>query len=142
MSGKCAGSGCKNNEIREKHGLPYTVAAQESCVVVCIASGQKIFISNLSSFNTEIMRTVEGFRLRKMGSEYIIVGEGLGQVVFNKFIALIHSASYLWQRIEGKDFTPDMLASLLVERYGIEFSMALNDAEDIIRDWLQVKIIE
>ena len=64
------------------------------------------------------MRTVEGFRLRKMGSEYIIVGEGLGQVDFNK------------------------LASLLVERYGIEFSMALNDAEDIIRDWLQMKIIE
>lgn len=88
------------------------------------------------------MRTVEGFRLRKMGSEYIIVGEGLGQVDFNKLIALNHSAAYLWQRIEGKDFTPDMLASLLVERYGIEFSMALNDAEDIIQDWLQVKIIE
>ena len=49
------------------------------------------------------MRTVEGFRLRKMGSEYIIVGEGLGQVDFNKLIALNHSAAYLWQRIEGKD---------------------------------------
>ena len=78
------------------------------------------------------MRTVEGFRLRKMGSEYIIVGEGLGQVDFNKLIALNHSAAYLCQR----------MASVVVERYGIEFSMALNDAEDIIRDWLQMKIIE
>lgn len=88
------------------------------------------------------MRIIEGFRLRKMGSEYLVVGEGTGQVDFNKLISLNHSAAYLWHRVEGKDFTPEVLASLLAERYGIDSSVALKDAEDIVRDWLDAKIIE
>lgn len=88
------------------------------------------------------MRIIEGFKLRRMGSEYIIVGEGLGQVDFNKLISLNQSAAYLWQEIEGKRFTAGTLASLLVERYGIDMATALNDANDIIKDWLEAKIVE
>lgn len=88
------------------------------------------------------MRIIEGFKLRRMGSEYIIVGEGLGQVNFNKLISLNHSAAYLWQEIEGKSFTSHTLATLLVERYGIDEATALNDAKDIIKDWLEAKIVE
>lgn len=88
------------------------------------------------------MRIIEGFKLRSMGSEYIIVGEGLGQVDFNKLISLNQSAAYLWQEIEEKEFTAETLASLLVEHYGIDAATALNDSNDIIKDWLEVKIIE
>lgn len=88
------------------------------------------------------MKIVEGFKLRRMGSEYMVVGEGLGQVDFNKLISLNRSAAYLWRQIEGRPFTSEMLASLLVEHYGIDSSTALNDADDIIRDWLEAGIIE
>lgn len=88
------------------------------------------------------MRIIEGFKLRRMGNEYIIVGEGLGQVDFNKLILFNRSAAYLWQEIEGKNFTPQTLASLLVERYGIDAVTALNDANDIVKDWLEAKIVE
>lgn len=88
------------------------------------------------------MKTIEGFKLRRMGSEYIVVGEGLGQIDFNRLISLNHSAAYLWDQIKGMDFTTESLASLLVERYGIDLPTALNDAKDIVTDWLEAEIIE
>lgn len=77
-----------------------------------------------------------------MGSEYIVVGEGLGQIDFNRLIFLNYSAAYLWDQIKGMDFTTESLASLLVERYGIDLPTALNDAKDIVTDWLEAEIIE
>lgn len=88
------------------------------------------------------MRIIKGFKLRKMGSEYMVVGEGLGQVNFNKLISLNLSAAYLWQQIEEKEFTPEILAGLLIERYGIDSETAWSDANDIIKDWMNVKIVE
>lgn len=77
-----------------------------------------------------------------MGSEYIVVGEGLGQIDFNRLISLNYSAAYLWDQIKGMDFTTESLASLLVERYGIDLPTALNDAKDIVTEWLEAEIIE
>ena len=32
------------------------------------------------------MKTIEGFRLRKLGNEYILVGESMSLINFNKMI--------------------------------------------------------
>lgn len=88
------------------------------------------------------MRIKQGFKLRTVGSEFIVSGEGLGQVDFNKLISLNSSAAYLWQAIEGKDFDIQSLADLLVSRYDIPVEQALTDAADVTNSWMKAGLIE
>lgn len=89
------------------------------------------------------MKTIEGFRMRKLGKEHIVVGEGIGQVNFNKMIALNESAAYLWGAFEGgREFTVEQLADLLLERYEIDSEVALRDSADIAQKWIEAGIVE
>lgn len=88
------------------------------------------------------MKTIEGFRMRKLGKEHIIVGEGLSQVNFNKMIALNDSAALLWAAVEGgREFTVEQLADLLVEEYDIDRELALKDSKDIASKWIEAGIV-
>lgn len=87
------------------------------------------------------MKTIEGFILRKLGREYVIVGEGLAQVNFNKMIALNDSAAYLWQSVEGKDFTVAELVDLLLEKYEVEREVAESDAAALAKAWVEAGIV-
>ena len=46
------------------------------------------------------MKTVPGFRLRKLGNEYILVGESMELINFNKMITLNETAAFLWEQAE------------------------------------------
>ncbi|MBR1869248.1 MAG: PqqD family protein [Bacteroidales bacterium] len=87
------------------------------------------------------MKIVEGFRLRNIGQEHIVTGEGLAQINFNKMISLNDSAAFLWERIEGRDFSVQDLADALVEEYEIDAETALRDSEAIARKWIEAGIV-
>ena len=87
------------------------------------------------------MRIIEGFRLRKLGKEYIVVGEGLAQVNFNKMVSLNGTAAYLWESVEGRDFTVADLTALLLERYEVEADVAERDAAALARAWVEAGIV-
>ena len=42
------------------------------------------------------MRIKEGFTLRTICGEHVVIGEGLAQVNFTKMLSLNGSAAYLW----------------------------------------------
>ena len=86
------------------------------------------------------MKIVEGFRLRPLGKEFIVTPESVAQINFNKMISLNESAAYLWQSVNGKEFTADTLADLLVERYEIDRETALRDSEAIMVKWKEAGI--
>lgn len=88
------------------------------------------------------MRLKEGFRLRNLCREYIVVAEGLQQVNFNKMIALNATAAYLWQKVEGKEFTVQDLADLLTAEYDVDAETALKDSEAIAQKWMEAGIAE
>lgn len=88
------------------------------------------------------MKIKEGFKLRTVGKEYIIAGEGLAQIDFNKLISLNASAAYLWQAVEGKQFDIQSLANLLTDKYSISTQQALSDAEDVGKHWIEAGIVE
>ena len=87
------------------------------------------------------MKIVEGFRFRNIGQEHIVTGEGLAQINFNKMISLNDSAAFLWERIEGRDFSVQDLADALVEEYEIDAETALRDSEAIARKWIEAGIV-
>lgn len=89
------------------------------------------------------MKTIKGFRMRKLGLEYIITAEGVELINFNKMIALNESAAYLWESVqEMEEFTVETLADLLVEQYGIDRELALKDSAAVAQKWIEAGIAE
>ena len=87
------------------------------------------------------MRIIEGFILRNVMGQATIVGEGVGQIDFNKLITLNDSAAYLWQSVENKEFDVQTLANLLVDKYGIDQDTALTDAKAIANKWIEIGVV-
>lgn len=81
------------------------------------------------------MKIIEGFKLRKVAGQSIVVGEGIGQIDFNKLVSLNSTAAWLWEQVVGKEFTEQTLASLIVKHYGIDPQEALRDASELVELW-------
>ena len=43
--------------------------------------------------------------MRPLGDSFIVTGEGIEQINFNKMISMNATAAFLWESLEGKDFT-------------------------------------
>ena len=88
------------------------------------------------------MKIKEGFILRSICGEFIVVGEGLDQVNFNKMLSLNESAAYLWKEVEGKDFTRDTLVQLLLDKYEVSREQASQDVEKLVNTWIQEGVVQ
>lgn len=87
------------------------------------------------------MKTVEGYRLRAIGKDHVLMPEGTGMVNYNRMIAMNQSAAFLWDKIEGKEFDTATLANLLIEEYGIDAELAQADAQKTVDAWKKAEII-
>ncbi len=87
------------------------------------------------------MRIKEGFTLRTICGEHVVVGEGLAQVNFNKILSLNESATYLWEAVAGKDFTADTLTDLLLEQYEVSREQAAADVAKLLEVWLKEGVV-
>ena len=87
------------------------------------------------------MRIKEGFTLRSIVGQYVVIGEGIEQVDFNKMITMNDSAAYLWQGVEGKDFTVEDLTKLLTDKYDVAEEKAASDAAKIAAKWIEAGIV-
>ena len=88
------------------------------------------------------MKIKDGFKLRTLGTEYIVTAEGEKQINFNKIIFLNSSAAFLWKNIEGRDFTATDLADLLTGEYDVDRERALEDSKTIAAKWIEAGIVE
>lgn len=88
------------------------------------------------------MKLKEGFTLRTICGESVVVGEGLAQVNFNKMLSLNASAAYLWKSVEGKEFTLDTLVTLLTDKYDVSPERAREDAAKVVEVWVREGVAE
>ena len=88
------------------------------------------------------MKIKDGFVLRDMCGEFIISAEGLQHINFNKLISLNSTAAFLWKALEGKEFSKEDMAQLLVDEYCIDMELALNDSANLIKSWVEADIVE
>lgn len=88
------------------------------------------------------MKIVEGFRLRDVMGQATVIGEGVGQVDFNKLITLNATAAYLWKEVEGKEFDASVLAELLMKEYGIDEELARKDSQTLIAQWVEIGLVK
>ena len=88
------------------------------------------------------MKIKDGFTLRTMLGENIVVGEGLSQVNFNKLITLNETAAFLWKEDTGKVFTTEDLVQLLLDNYEVEKDRASEDVDKLVETWIKEGIVE
>ena len=88
------------------------------------------------------MKIKDGFILRTICGEHVVVGEGLAQVNFNKMLSLNSSAAYLWESVTGREFTVEDLTSLLTEKYDVPADKAAEDAAKVAEIWIREGVVE
>lgn len=88
------------------------------------------------------MKIKEGFILRTICGEHVVVGEGLAQVNFNKMLSLNESAAWLWQEVSGKDFSREELVQLLLCRYEVSQEQASADVDKLVDTWIKEGVVE
>jgi len=92
------------------------------------------------------MKTIEGFRLRKLGDEYILVGESMALINFNKMITFNGTAAFLWEQAENLTsaqggFTAGDLCKALCKEYEVAPETALSDVDATLDSWRKAGII-
>ncbi len=88
------------------------------------------------------MQVLNGFKLRSLGEDFILIAEGLEHINFNKMITMNESAAFLWKQVsDGSSFDAERLADLLCSEYEVTREKALHDAKNIILSWQNAGII-
>ena len=88
------------------------------------------------------MRLLDGLVLRPLAGEFIVTGEGLSRVDFSKVVSLNATAAYLWEQVQGKEFTAEDLVALLTARYDVDAQQARADVDKMLESWRQAGLVE
>ncbi len=88
------------------------------------------------------MRIKKGFVLRQLLGEYVVNGEGLERVNFNKIVSLNETAAFLWDSLKDKEFDTEMMAELLTGKYEVSKETALADSIKLAEAWKETGLLE
>ncbi len=89
------------------------------------------------------MRLKDGFVLRDVCGETVIIGEGLDAVDFGKLLVLNETAAWLWQQARYMgEFTIESLAGHLCKEYDVTSEEAQADVTALVSKWQEIKVVE
>ena len=89
------------------------------------------------------MRIKNGFVLREVCGEHVIMGEGLKAIDFRKILSLNESAAWLWEEAKAQgDFDVESLTARLCEEYEVTAEEARVCVTDILEKWEKEGVIE
>ena len=88
------------------------------------------------------MKIKPGFILRTICGQSVISGEGVANVNFSKLVSLNETAAFLFNAVEGKDFTVEDMADALTESYEVDRETALADSRKLCDQWIEIGIVE
>ena len=87
------------------------------------------------------MKIKEGFELRTLFDEHIVLAYGRQNINFSKVINLNESAALMWNAVIGKEFTTADMAAALMAEYEVDEATALADAERIVAEWKEIGLL-
>ena len=87
------------------------------------------------------MKIKEGFEIRNVCGENIIIAHGKENIDFTKVITLNESAVLLWNKAVGKDFTEEDLVNVLLDEYDVEVPRAAEDVKNLVTLWVETGLV-
>ena len=88
------------------------------------------------------MKTKNGFKLRNVCGEHIVVAEGKENIDFSNIISMNETAAFLWQHIQGSAFEVADMVKLLTDEYDVDVATAEADCATLLDQWVKAGIIE
>ncbi len=88
------------------------------------------------------MRIKNGFELRKICGENIIVAHGLDNIDFTKVISMNESAADIWNSVFDRDFTVEDMVKALLDNYQVDEKQAVEDSEALLKQWIEAGLVE
>jgi hypothetical protein len=89
------------------------------------------------------MKIKNGFVLRDVCGEQVIMGEGIGALDFGRLLCLNDTAAWLWKKAEEMgEFTVESLATALCNEYDVSEEQAKADVAAIVAEWQKVNVLE
>ncbi|MBO7347512.1 MAG: PqqD family protein [Bacteroidaceae bacterium] len=87
------------------------------------------------------MKIKEGFQLREVCGEYVVVAYGMKNIDFSKVINLNESAADMWKAVVGKEFTVEDLKNALLDTYDVSEEQAFADAQRVAAEWKEIGLV-
>ena len=87
------------------------------------------------------MRIKDGFELREICGENVILSHGMENIDFSKIISLNETAAFLWKEAVGKDFDEQSLSDALLDAYDVDAETAHKDVERILSTWREIGLL-
>lgn len=89
------------------------------------------------------MKIKDGFELRMICGESIVMAVGKDNADFTKLLSLNDSAALIWNELVDEDeFTLDDMVEVLLDNYEVEEETARQDCEDILDEWKSIGVVE
>ena len=89
------------------------------------------------------MKIKNGFVLRDVCGEQVIMGEGIGALDFGRMLCLNETAAFLWKQAEALgEWTVDSLTKALLNEYEVSPEQAKADVATIVGEWQKVNVVE
>lgn len=88
------------------------------------------------------MKIKNGFVLRDVCGEKVIMGEGVDALNFGRLLCLNETAAFLWGVASEGEFTIESLAEKLCQEYDVTLDQAIQDVAAIVNQWKEVNVIQ
>jgi hypothetical protein len=88
------------------------------------------------------MRLKDGFGLRDVCGEKILVPEGTVNIDFSRIINLNETAALLWEKLVDKNFEVEDIVDILCAEYDVPTDVALNDCNELAKKWIEAGLAE
>jgi hypothetical protein len=75
------------------------------------------------------MKFKEGYKVRSMAGENVVIMQGTAGSDMTRIISLNDSSLKLWNELQGKEFEVEDVANILVDIYEIDVELAERDAK-------------
>lgn len=82
------------------------------------------------------------YKLKDVAGEKMVVVQNPDGLDLSKVIVLNSTAEMLWNALEGKEFTIETVAGLLMEKYGLKKEKAMSDAKSWSESLQKAGLIE
>ena len=88
------------------------------------------------------MRIKDGFELREICGEHVILSHGMDNIDFSKIISLNETAAFLWKEAVGKEeISEEELTATLLEAYAVDEETARKDVAQVLAKWREIGLL-
>ena len=88
------------------------------------------------------MKIKEGYKVREMAGEHVIIKQGRFGADMTRVIALNATSLLLWQELQGRDFEVEDVVKELTDNYDVERQVALTDAIEWMAKLEEADLVE